>query len=365
MKLKMKAGWLLVFYIISSETLLAQTPLTTDNGVKANTSQYYGDLNSNQAWGGIGMSGMYIFNANTLNHAPVSSDWYHVIEMQHDAGNNWTGQIALGYFTDNLYYRQQNGANWQNWHTLATQDWIQSLFNTRLTLTGTGSNKDANGEINGDLVVRSNTGSRNVQQGAMLEFVVPANTDGSNPWGQGRIITVAGNQLNANATGKMILGTRRMQNKLNTGNNWYYGDDLTIDGDGNVGIGILSPTEKLAVNGNVRAKEIKVEVNNWPDYVFSKDYQLPSLDSIKVFINKNGRLPELPSAVSVESAGLNLGEINRGLVKKVEEMTLYLLEKQEQLNDEKQINASQTLEIKEMKIVMERLTKRLELVEKK
>lgn len=127
------------------------------------------------------MAGMYIFNARTTVNAPTSSDWYHVIEMQHDQGNNWTGQIALGYFTDGMYYRQQYGNNWGNWHTLASQDWVQSLFNTRLTLQGSGAAKNVTGDINGDLVIRSNTGGRDSEKGAMLEFVIPANTDGSNP----------------------------------------------------------------------------------------------------------------------------------------------------------------------------------------
>lgn len=96
--------------------------------------------------------------------------------------------------------------------------------------------------MNGGLSVMSYTGGRNTATGAQLEFIIPANSDGTNMYGQGRIITVAGNTSSGNATGKMILGTRRSFDKLGTGTNgWYYGDDITIDGAGNVGIGTTTP----------------------------------------------------------------------------------------------------------------------------
>ncbi|TJZ49895.1 hypothetical protein FAZ15_21980 [Sphingobacterium olei] len=101
--------------------------------------------------------------------------------------------------------------------------------------------------------------------------------------------------------------------------------------DGNVGIGTDSPSEKLAVNGNIRAKEIKVETANWPDYVFEKDHKLMSLDSLESFINKNGHLPEVPKAKEIEESGLSLGEMNKILMKKMEEMTLYIINLEERV----------------------------------
>lgn len=100
-------------------------------------------------------------------------------------------------------------------------------------------------------------------------------------------------------------------------------------GNSNVGIGIDQPSEKLSVNGNIRAKEIKVEINNWPDYVFDDTYKLKSLDDIAAFIKENKHLPEVPSADLVNKEGVSLGEMNRILLKKIEELTLYLLEQQE------------------------------------
>ncbi len=110
--------------------------------------------------------------------------------------------------------------------------------------------------------------------------------------------------------------------------------------NGNVGIGTTTPNEKLAVNGKIRAKEIKVESANWPDYVFAEGYKVGTLEELESYIKVNKRLPEMPSAKEVETNGVELGEMNKLLLKKVEELTLLLIEqnkkneKQEQAIDE-------------------------------
>ena len=102
--------------------------------------------------------------------------------------------------------------------------------------------------------------------------------------------------------------------------------------DGNVGIGTATPSEKLSVNGNIRAKEIKVETANWPDYVFAKDYQLQPLTEVEAFINKNQHLPGLPNKEAVAAEGVNLGEMNRKLLEKVEELTLHIIRLEKELH---------------------------------
>lgn len=101
---------------------------------------------------------------------------------------------------------------------------------------------------------------------------------------------------------------------------------------GNVGIGTDTPRERLSVNGNIRAKEIKVEANNWPDYVFQQGYYLMPLPKVKNYIEINGHLPEIPKAQEVEEQGVSLGEMNKLLLKKVEELTLYLIERDERID---------------------------------
>ncbi|MBB6236406.1 hypothetical protein HDC90_001018 [Pedobacter sp. AK013] len=104
--------------------------------------------------------------------------------------------------------------------------------------------------------------------------------------------------------------------------------------DGKIGIGITTPVEKLSVNGNIRSKEVKVEATNWPDYVFDENYKVEKLEELENYIKTNKHLPEMPTAKEVEVNGIALGEINRLLLKKVEELTLHLIEQQKQLNEQ-------------------------------
>lgn len=104
--------------------------------------------------------------------------------------------------------------------------------------------------------------------------------------------------------------------------------------NGNVGIGISKPINKLDVNGVIHAKEVKVDLQNWPDYVFKKGYNMMSLKEIEDFIKKNGHLPNMPSAVKVESEGAKLGEISLKLVEKIEELTLHSINQNKTIEEQ-------------------------------
>jgi hypothetical protein len=106
-----------------------------------------------------------------------------------------------------------------------------------------------------------------------------------------------------------------------------------VQNAGLVGIGTTSPSEKLEVNGTIRSKEVKVEASPWPDYVFSSDYNLMSLQELQDYINTNGHLPEVPDAATVEEGGIALGEMNAKLLKKIEELTLYTIEQQNTIEE--------------------------------
>jgi len=96
--------------------------------------------------------------------------------------------------------------------------------------------------------------------------------------------------------------------------------------DGSVGIGTTTPQAKLAVNGDIFSKKVKVTQTGWPDFVFHQDYKLPSLQEVANYIKTNQHLPEIPSAAEVEKEGLDLGEMNKKLLQKIEELTLYIIE---------------------------------------
>jgi len=116
-------------------------------------------------------------------------------------------------------------------------------------------------------------------------------------------------------------------------------EKLRIDAYGNVGIGTTNPTERLSVNGKIRAKEIKVEATNWPDYVFDEGYKVGKLAELESYIKANKHLPGMPAAKDVKENGVELGEMNKLLLKKIEELTLYVIElKKENLDQQKQLD---------------------------
>lgn len=115
------------------------------------------------------------------------------------------------------------------------------------------------------------------------------------------------------------------------------GGDMYLSGDGinfplmvvgdNVGIGTTATEHKLDVAGTIRATEIKVEAQT-ADFVFEGDYNLRSLAEVENFIKENKHLPDIPSASQMEAEGVNLAEMNKLLLMKVEELTLYLIHQQ-------------------------------------
>jgi hypothetical protein len=108
---------------------------------------------------------------------------------------------------------------------------------------------------------------------------------------------------------------------------------------GNVGIGIIPNTPaKLAVNGDLYAKRVKVTLSaaDWPDFVFNENYQLPSLQKIEKYIIEHKHLPGIPSAEDVQRDGVDLGEINKNLLQKIEELTLYLINQQKEIEELKE-----------------------------
>lgn len=102
---------------------------------------------------------------------------------------------------------------------------------------------------------------------------------------------------------------------------------------GKIGIGTTDPDEKLTVKGKIHAQEVRIDMTGplVPDYVFANDYKLRSLEEVEDFIKQNSHLPEIPSAATIEKNGLMLAEMNMNLLKKIEEMTLYMIEQNKKL----------------------------------
>ena len=102
---------------------------------------------------------------------------------------------------------------------------------------------------------------------------------------------------------------------------------------GNVGIGTncIPANTRLAVQGNIAAREITIDAESWCDYVFEKDYKLRTLSELDAYIKQEKHLPEIPTTEEVMANGIALGEMNILLLKKIEELTLYTLQQQKEI----------------------------------
>lgn len=143
-------------------------------------------------------------------------------------------------------------------------------------------------------------------------------------------------ELNYSGSGNVFIGNQAGRNE--TGDEKLYIDNSStvaplIYGKFNtdqVGINTTNiPTDyTLAVKGKIIAEEVRVQLcANWPDYVFESNYNLMPISDLKKYIDENKHLPEVPSAQEIEEqGGQDLGEMDRLLLKKVEELSLYVIQ---------------------------------------
>ncbi|SHM13312.1 hypothetical protein SAMN05444266_106476 [Chitinophaga jiangningensis] len=108
---------------------------------------------------------------------------------------------------------------------------------------------------------------------------------------------------------------------------------LTIQDNGFVGIGTMRPKSELAVAGTITTQKVKVTLNDWADFVFDPTYTLPSLGSLEAYIKVHKHLPEIPSEQTISREGLDLSEMAKLQMQKIEELTLYIIQQQKEINE--------------------------------
>ncbi len=142
-------------------------------------------------------------------------------------------------------------------------------------------------------------------------------------------------------------------------------ESMRITRNGAVGIGTTAPDATLAVKGDIHAEEVRVDLNvPGPDYVFEEDYDLPSLSSVQNHIRKYRHLPGIPPAKVMEANGIEVGKMNMLLLKKVEELTLYVIQQEGKITElrEGQNSKEKDLEVKINRLMLQQgeLLERLE-----
>ncbi len=114
-----------------------------------------------------------------------------------------------------------------------------------------------------------------------------------------------------------------------------YGPHLLVDrNSGNIAIGgrNFADDYKLSVEGKVICEEIRVSMqSNWPDYVFTDEYDLMPIDNLRKYIDEKGHLPNIPPASEVEELGIELGVMQKLMMEKIEELSLYIIQQDERI----------------------------------
>lgn len=261
-------------------------------------------------------------------------------------GGGVNSQVSYG---DGLSVRRATGTTtWGPWRTM----WHDGNFNPGNYLPLTG------GAIAGNLIANGMIWSKNFAVSGVSGVV--GQFGGKNNWSTGDYE-------------RIIVGFSQIDCIYNGDNTWNLGfrtgtsdlqgvERMRITGSGNVGVGTIAPKAKLDVNGNIYSNgkifigtadsttatkiaayslavdgsaiftKAVVKLNSaWPDYVFAPNYKIPKLDSLEQFIKINGHLPGIPKAETVEKEGIDLGSNQVLLLKKIEELTLIVIEQNKRI----------------------------------
>jgi len=206
-----------------------------------------------------------------------------------------------------------------------------------ITLLDNNSNRPARIQTaNGDIIFHKGSGNAYTQQLVIKEngnvgigTSTPVSKldvigqDGLRTTGYQPFITLLDNNSNRSTRMQSANGDFILHRAVGTAN---YSTQLIVKDNGNVLIGTVTDSGyKLAVNGNIRAKEIRVQTG-WADYVFADDYRLRPLEEVETFIKANRHLPEIQPASEIQENGLDLAATTTKMMSKIEELTLYLID---------------------------------------
>lgn len=286
-------------------------------------------------------------SAQSWNYTNTNSRYPIIGEFIYSGGIDYQGNTVLPHFR----IRNTSGSAIVNqfWAKDSNGDlkWFNASFNAENKLFAfSGQQADASVYIKHDVGIGiTNPESKLHVDGDLTfkrgsEIRISSFTGGGNTPSQTHTIIKNGWRHNQDYTSIHAAGI--------TGNTE---SSIVIKGDGNVGIGVTNPTQKLQVAGTVYSTEVKVEIaaGTGPDYVFEPDYKLRTLEETRKYISKNKHLPEIPSAKEMESNGIEIGKMNMVLLQKIEELTLYMIDMNKRMNELETENQELKKEISTLK----------------
>ncbi|VXD10884.1 hypothetical protein [Marinoscillum sp. 108] len=208
----------------------------------------------------------------------------------------------------------------------ANQSLHLNYYGTGPTIIGTGGGDlyvQNNAIFNGNILIKNNQFIRGERSGGGVSNLI-----GYNPVESGNHILAFSEYSSVPSEVRIYTPTDQNQGVS------IYSDKRLVffRNDGNVGIGVDSPNNKLSVNGTIWAKEVKVSMTDAADWVFEDGYELKSLDEVEKFVRLNKHLPDLPSADEFRENDLNVADMDNKLLQKIEELTLYMIDMNKRMN---------------------------------
>lgn len=266
----------------------------------------------------------YTKYASVLNLANTGNDFVALLGLRAGLTDNGGRGHELAFGSNGNIYQRSGfiATGWEGWHRLLNEDvngnvgigtiapsyrlHVIDTFTSAYTPTG------AIPIPSGTFLSIQNAASKDGSN-AFISFIA-RNTGGTNNSGYIGIVSNAGA-----ISSDLVFGQRNGSSS--------YAESMRIAAGGNVGIGTSTPGSfKLAVEGTIGARKVKVTSAAWADFVFEPGYNIRSLPETEAFIKQNKHLPDVPTAAEVARDGQDLGEMNKILLQKIEELTLQVIE---------------------------------------
>jgi len=283
------------------------------------------------------------FNNSTRTVSGLISGYASLFESQNSGGHidavagyrvtapiNGSGKITnisdfYGVLIDDIAGNQQGQQGITNRWGIYQQGAGDINFFNGNVLLGTNVNAGYKLDVNGQVRIQNTLVLKNITIGCNVDSLVSIDLNGN-------VKSIAPSRILVNTTTSNNAGTANFLSKFSSGNNIV--NSSIYDNGTAVGIGTTSTGPyKLAVEGIIGARKIKVTQSSpWADYVFNEEYALIPLLELENYIKNNNHLPEMPSAKEVRENGIEVGDTQVLLLKKIEELTLYIIDQQKRID---------------------------------